>query len=107
MMYWLADDDGERLAIAAAIRVRSVEQSKLVKNQGLTKFIVAAPLPPLVFCFFFPFQFDFDLLISSLSTIHFSVASATLKAAFSSHFFYNKCLCIIKYHLLNTCKVKF
>lgn len=46
---------GEELATTAPIGKGIIWSSELVKNRGLTKFIVAAPLPPLVFCFFLPF----------------------------------------------------
>lgn len=46
---------GERLATAAAIGVGVIWSNGLVKIEAATKFIVAAPLPPLVFCFFLPF----------------------------------------------------
>jgi hypothetical protein len=87
---------GERLATAAAVRMRSVEQGRLVKNRGLTKFIVAAPSAPFSFLLFSSLSnLIFGLLVGRLVTVSFSVASASLNAVFQATFFHNKLLCII------------
>ncbi len=44
---------GERLATAATVGVGVIWSNGLVKNRGLTKFIVAAPSVPFSFCFLF------------------------------------------------------
>jgi uncharacterized membrane protein len=87
---------GERLATAATVGVGVIWSNGLVKDRGLTKFIVAAPSAPFSFLLFSSLSnLIFDLLIGGPPTISFSVASATLNALFQATFFHNKLLCII------------